>query len=39
MKEGEGTFEWANGDVYEGKWKNNQIIGIGKMSFNEKNMK
>ena len=29
MQDGEGTFTWANGAVYEGEWKDNKFNGQG----------
>jgi len=29
MQDGEGTFTWANGAVYEGEWKDNKRNGHG----------
>ena len=29
--QGEGTFTWADGDMYVGTWRNNQRDGKGKM--------
>jgi len=30
MKSGKGTFNYANGDKYEGDWKNDKREGYGK---------
>ena len=34
-----GYFFWGNGDKYFGKWKNNNPIGIGKISHFELQLK
>lgn len=36
--EGEGKMDYANGDMYEGNWKNDKRSGNGKMSFNNHKM-
>ena len=36
MKHGNGKFTWKNGDVYEGRFINNSIEGIGKIIFNDR---
>jgi len=32
-KNGKGKMKYANGDIYEGKWKDDKITGLGKMTF------
>ena len=35
MRDGQGTYNYANGDVYEGHWQSNERSGPGKYSFKE----
>ncbi len=33
--EGEGSYKWPNGRIYEGQWKNNKMDGYGSFSFGD----
>ena len=34
-KEGNGSYKFPNGDLYEGGWKNDQIMGEGKFIYKD----
>lgn len=38
VKEGFGKFTWANGDQYEGNWRNNRFEGGGTFTHNTGNV-